>query len=49
MSSWEAIEDRTYLDSISVTVAEAVHHNDEKLSWRLTVEDSSGKQFELEI
>jgi len=49
MSSWEAIEDRTYLGSISVTVSEAVHHNDEKLDWRLTVEDSSGKQFELEI
>lgn len=49
MSSWEAIEDRSYLDSISVTVVEAVHHNDEKLDWRLTVEDSSGNQFELEI
>jgi DNA repair exonuclease SbcCD nuclease subunit len=49
MSSWEAIEDRTYLDSISVTVSEAVHHDDEKLDWRLTVEDRSGKQFELEI
>lgn len=49
MSSWGAIEDRSYLDSISVTVTEAVHHNDEKLDWRLTVEDSSGKQFELEI
>lgn len=49
MSSWEAIEDRSFLDSITVTVTEAVHRNDEKLNWRLTVEDSSGNQFELEI
>lgn len=49
MSSWEAIEDRSYLDSVAVTVTEAVHHNEGKLDWRLTVEDTSGKQFELEI
>ena len=49
MSSWEAIRHHTFLDSISVTVTEAVHHDREKLDWRLTVEDSSGKQFEVEI
>lgn len=49
MSSWEAIEDRSYLDSIAVTVIDAVHHDDEKLDWRLTVEDTSGNQFDLEI
>lgn len=49
MSSWEEIEDHTYLDSISVTVIEATHHDDEKLDWGLVVEDTSGKQFEIEI
>jgi predicted phosphodiesterase len=49
MSSWEAIEGQTHLDSISVTVTKAIHHNNEKLNWRLTVEDTSGKQFKLEI
>lgn len=49
MTSWEAIDNQSYLDSIFVIVIEAVHHNGEKLDWRLTVEDSSGKQFELEI
>lgn len=49
MSSWKAIEDRSFLHPISVRVIKADHHNDEKLDWRLTVEDRSGKQFDLEI
>jgi predicted phosphodiesterase len=49
MSSWEAITDKSHLDSISVTVVDAVRHSDQKLDWRLTVEDKSGKQFEVEV
>jgi predicted phosphodiesterase len=49
VSTWNAIEDRSFLDSISVTVVESNHLDDEKLDWRLTVEDTSGTQFELEI
>lgn len=49
MPSWKTIEDQSYLDSISITVVEAVHHNDENLDWRITVEDTSGKQFDLDI
>lgn len=49
MTSWEAINDRSFLQSISVTVIEAVHHEGDALDWLLTVEDASGKRFELEI
>jgi predicted phosphodiesterase len=49
MSSWAAIENQSYLNSISLTVVNAVHHNDDKLDWELTVEDKSGKHFSLQI
>jgi predicted phosphodiesterase len=49
MTTWDDIEDQSYLDSISVTVVEADHVDGEKLNWRLTVKDPVGHQFELEI
>ena len=49
MSSWEAIRDRSFLDTIVVTVVEADHRDDERLDWRLVVEDRSGTRFDLDI
>jgi predicted phosphodiesterase len=49
MSSWEAIRNRSFLDAIVVTVVEVAHRNDERLDWRLTVEDRSGTRFDLDV
>jgi len=49
VSTWEDIEDRSYLDSISVSIIDAEHCDKEHLDWRLTARDESGTEFKLEI
>ncbi|WP_435066776.1 metallophosphoesterase [Haloplanus sp. C73] len=49
MTTWQAIRDRSFLDRIEVTVVDATHHDGERLDWQLTVADSTGKEFDLDI
>lgn len=49
VSTWRDIMDRSYLESIVVTVTEAVHEDGEKRNWKLDVTDERGTGFKLEI
>lgn len=49
VTSWSEIENQAFLERIVVTVVEADNVDGERLDWRLTVEDTSGKHFEVDI